>query len=741
VVSWQPQSIYALNTQQDSLVFYWRCSIDSVGNEGYDWKEFSFQYIPGRKGWGQAHHMQFKDSTANNSFENLEHHRPERDFEFFSGPRDIGAVVQGGSTAIVKWTKDLFTQEGSPGCLGASESIMLAVIDPFDFTAWTTDWNGTGHHLGAINDQPNYCQTYRPYKAFQFPIFHPVWRDSLSIALSGDLIPDGHYLLMYTVGHILKDSLEATGIDDLLIGMGATLYQTMPDSVPYIFFCRKGFPGTAQEVAGETSTSLISFATSVDIVGNTGSMQAPRSAEMLQWNSLHWEIDPTAPTDSATISIRPVNQQENAEVLTHIVDPGATTDSLDFAGIGVNNLLHPRIRLGGAYHSVLDDAPYPAQTKRWQIVGTPAPECAIDPPLGYLVDVDSLFEGQTARIMVAVHNISDVPMDSLLIAAWVTDQSNVRHLVHYKYNEPLAVNGVVLDTISFTLQGGFAGMNALVVEANPVDTLTSVYDQREQYHFNNIATLRFETLKDRENPVLDVTFDGVHILDGDIVSAKPEIKLNLDDENTTLLFDDISDTAVFKVFLLYPDSSSETRIPFHGWDGSEIMQFISTQGAENSCKVFWRPQGLRDGIYRLRIQAQDISRNESGSHDYMVKFEVINKPTITEVLNYPNPFTTSTRFVFTLTGSEVPTGLRIRIMTISGRVVREIMLDELGPLHIGRNITDYAWDGHDQFGDQLARGVYLYQVVAQLNGQDIEYRETSAGGYFTKGFGKMYLLR
>jgi hypothetical protein len=73
--------------------------------------------------------------------------------------------------------------------------------------------------------------------------------------------------------------------------------------------------------------------------------------------------------------------------------------------------------------------------------------------------------------------------------------------------------------------------------------------------------------------------------------------------------------------------------------------------------------------------------------------------------------------------------------------VREIGLDEIGPLHVGRNISEYAWDGRDQFGDKLARGVYLYQVVAQLHGTDIEYRETSASGYFTKGFGKMYLLR
>jgi len=55
---------------------------------------------------------------------------------------------------------------------------------------------------------------------------------------------------------------------------------------------------------------------------------------------------------------------------------------------------------------------------------------------------------------------------------------------------------------------------------------------------------------------------------------------------------------------------------------------------------------------------------------------------ISNMLNYPNPFTTSTAFVFTITGSEVPQNIKIQIMTITGKVVREITEDELGPLHV-----------------------------------------------------------
>ena len=110
-------------------------------------------------------------------------------------------------------------------------------------------------------------------------------------------------------------------------------------------------------------------------------------------------------------------------------------------------------------------------------------------------------------------------------------------------------------------------------------------------------------------------------------------------------------------------------------------------------------------------------------------------------MNWPNPFTTKTHFVFTLTGSQVPDYMLIQIMTISGKVVREIDMSELGPLHIGRNITEFAWDGTDSFGDRLANGVYLYRVISKLNGEQIEHRASGADTYFTKDFGKMYLMR
>ena len=74
------------------------------------------------------------------------------------------------------------------------------------------------------------------------------------------------------------------------------------------------------------------------------------------------------------------------------------------------------------------------------------------------------------------------------------------------------------------------------------------------------------------NPILDVTFNVNHILNGDIVDPYSEVLITLKDENEFLIMDDISDTTLFGVYLTDP-SGAQTRIPFMDDNGATVMMW------------------------------------------------------------------------------------------------------------------------------------------------------------------------
>jgi flagellar hook assembly protein FlgD len=231
---------------------------------------------------------------------------------------------------------------------------------------------------------------------------------------------------------------------------------------------------------------------------------------------------------------------------------------------------------------------------------------------------------------------------------------------------------------------------------------------------------------------LDVTFDGSYIMNGDIVSSKPTIVIRLKDDNSFILK---NDTIGMEIKLKKCEGCEYERVNFNG---PQVTYSVASSSSD--FEITYNPDQLTDGTYSMSVQGRDESGNNAGTAPYEISFEVVTESSITHFYPYPNPFSTQTRFVFTLTGSEIPEKIKIQIMTISGRIVREINQDEIGPIKIGHNITQFAWDGTDEFGDQLANGVYFYRVVMRSN-DPMEHRTTMADGAFKDGFGKLYILR
>jgi len=387
----------------------------------------------------------------------------------------------------------------------------------------------------------------------------------------------------------------------------------------------------------------------------------------------------------------------------------------------------------------------PYQLRYWRVLYDPVPEGALAPAITYQIK-DTLELGEKLNFSIAFKNVSEVAFgDSLKVKVIVYNKNNIATVIPIATKKKLnPADTITVSTIIDTKD--FEGVNTIYVDVNPDPS------QPEQYRNNNFLYKNFFVKGDTHNPLMDVTFDGVHILNGDIVSAKPNILIKVKDDAKFLALDD---TSVAAVFVRYPDANGTgngvlRRFAF----GTDTLRFIpaDVSSGRNEAMVEFNPFFMEDSqgdYYELIVRAKDKSGNAAGVSEYKVRFQVYNKPMISNMFNYPNPFTTSTAFVFTITGSEVPQNIRIQVLTVTGKIVREITRDELGPLHIGRNITEFKWDGTDQYGQKLGNGIYLYRVITNHNGNSLEkFNTTDANGdrvntdrFFNKGYGKMYLMR
>jgi len=125
-----------------------------------------------------------------------------------------------------------------------------------------------------------------------------------------------------------------------------------------------------------------------------------------------------------------------------------------------------------------------------------------------------------------------------------------------------------------------------------------------------------------------------------------------------------------------------------------------------SGEVRFQLSNLSPGEHSVRVKAWDVHNN---SNEATIEFVVAENEDIAlnHVLNYPNPFTTSTSFFFEHNQACELLEVRIQIFTIGGKLVKTINNQVR---QSGFRSEPIAWNGLDDFGDQLAKGVYVYKL-------------------------------
>ena len=115
---------------------------------------------------------------------------------------------------------------------------------------------------------------------------------------------------------------------------------------------------------------------------------------------------------------------------------------------------------------------------------------------------------------------------------------------------------------------------------------------------------------------------------------------------------------------------------------------------------------LEPGQYNLSMKVWDVHNNSSeAALDFMVAEDA--KLAIANLLNYPNPFTTSTTFHFDHNRPNQPLEALLQVYTVSGKLVKSIQQTIVTS---GFHADQLQWDGLDDFGDRIGRGVYVYRL-------------------------------
>ncbi len=713
----------------DSTVYYWRVSPQPVTGSPV-WNSASFVYLPtSDKGFNQSHYFQHDKSLKQRIVLNGQN----RNWQYDSVPHFIFSKNGVFLTATGQEGDLIVSPDGAAFIRSACVGFSL-VFNIFDPKSFVPNLNLTGAYGSygppcASSRQWNYEYSYMTAanrkKAMDFMDSIPngyivVVRNILNYTQSGGFIND------WKADTSLPGNGPGVSLYHKLKAVGFNALDSFTSARAMIFMYQKGNPGF-----GPVSTVSNGI---YDLITLNKNLKTPDSLAYLTsqlygaakaWKQLKWRGSSDAATDTTLLDVIGVQANGTEQTLLQ----GLTPSQQDVDISSIDAVTYPFLKLKLMTKDKGNYTPY--QLRYWRVTYVPVPEGAIAPNL-FLKAKDSLELGEPLDFKVAFKNVSEAPFDSLKVKFMITDRNNVPHIIPIPRRRPLPV-GDTLQLGAVVASNTLPGHNTLYVEFNPDN------DQPEQYHFNNFAFRNLYVKPDSLNPLLDVTFDGQHILNRDIVSSKPDILVKLKDEARWMILDD---TSLLTLQVRFPNGS--LRRYYFNNDTLRFNPAGQAPNPDNTATINFRPYFATDGEYELIVTGKDKSNNSAGAIAYRVIFEVINKPMISNMLNYPNPFTSSTAFVFTITGNEVPQNIKIEIMTITGKIVREITKDELGPLHIGRNITEFKWDGTDQYGQKLANGVYLYRVVTNLNGKALDKYKADGDKtdkYFNKGYGKMYLMR
>ncbi len=214
---------------------------------------------------------------------------------------------------------------------------------------------------------------------------------------------------------------------------------------------------------------------------------------------------------------------------------------------------------------------------------------------------------------------------------------------------------------------------------------------------------------DNTPPTVKLYMNDTNFISGGITNASPIFLAYLEDENGMNTAGGIGHDMIAIL-----DGDEMNPYILNDYYQTELDDY--TKG-----KVSYPFRNLEPGLHTITFKAWDVYNNMVTAE---IQFVVVGDDTIQlkNVLNYPNPFVNYTEFWFSHNRPFEPLEVQVQVLTITGKVVWTKNQTIVTEGFLSRDIT---WDGRDDFGDKIGKGVYIYKltVKSSLTGKKAEKYE------------------
>lgn len=220
---------------------------------------------------------------------------------------------------------------------------------------------------------------------------------------------------------------------------------------------------------------------------------------------------------------------------------------------------------------------------------------------------------------------------------------------------------------------------------------------------------------DNTGPEIQLFMNNTQFISGGITDEQPTILALVSDENGI----NTVGNGIGHDITAMLDDNYQNLVILNDYYEADVNSY-------QSGKINYQFSRLSEGYHQITLKVWDVLNNSSMAS---IDFHVVpnGEFMLKKLLNYPNPFSDQTSFVFEHNQTDGDLEVFIRIFDLSGQLVKTIQQTFFAD---GYRIGPIEWDGRDENGNKLGSGIYVYRVSVR-----------SSMGNHAEGFQKLVIMK